>query len=356
MKPRLRLLAAAAALCLGPVAWAGAPSNTDPCAGRSQASCNALGVVEKPSLQPARGGLGAAERQQLTGRATKMLEVVLQAPQFHPPKGMSLHPTITVEGPPAHAAKHHPAMVRTTLLAKLIDVENKRAAQDKKTGAWKGTGEGPILRLHVNDLGVFLSNDTLDLSKPAQFFSAPKKTGEVQGFPVYDVGGKEVLLLSKGDALPWKAFSVESYIQMLLSQEQETQALIRDQLASATGAEKKQLEKTNAEQQATLDALKQQLAQLSPAQRQAGACQSSSNTRDNPSGLDFTCGASSNPLMVANQDIFPRTAAKGSQRFLTLTTTWGVLPKDDRMPNALGRVMRASLQDMDLKALQAMLD
>jgi len=60
--------------------------------------------------------------------------------------------------------------------------------------------------------------------------------------------------------------------------------------------------------------------------------------------------------MVVNQDIFPRAAAKGSQRFLTLTTTWGVLPKDDRMPNALGRVMRASLQNMDLKALQAMLD
>ena len=99
--------------------------------------------------------------------------------------------------------------------------------------------------------------------------------GEVQGFPVYNVGGKEVLPLSK---------------------------------------------------------------------------------RDNPTGLDLTCAPGSSPLVVVNQDVFTRPAAKGSLQFLTLTTTWGVLPKDDRMPNALGRVVRAAVQDMDLKALQAMLD
>ncbi|HYO74110.1 MAG TPA: hypothetical protein VEU33_49370 [Archangium sp.] len=72
--------------------------------------------------------------------------------------------------------------------------------------------------------------------------------------------------------------------------------------------------------------------------------------------MDLTCAPGSTPLMVANQDIFTRPAPKSSLQLRTPTTTWGVLPKHDRMPNVLGRVLRASLQQMDLKALQAMLD
>ena len=194
MTPRLRLLAAAAVFSLGSAAWAGPPPAADPCAGRSQASCHAPGVVDKPAIKVARGGISAAEGQQLTDRAKKMLEVVMQAPLLKP-EGMGLPPTITVEGPPAHAVKHHPALVRITLLTQPIKLEDKSSSQDKKTGAWKGTGEGPILRLNANDLGVFLNNDTLDLSKPAQFFSAPRQVGEVQGFPVYAMGGNEVLMI-----------------------------------------------------------------------------------------------------------------------------------------------------------------
>ncbi|MFY0570514.1 hypothetical protein ACN28E_42725 [Archangium lansingense] len=241
MTPRLRLLAAAAVFSLGSTAWAGPPPAADPCAGRSQASCHAPGVVDKPAIKVARGGISAAEGQQLTDRAKKMLEVVMQAPLLKP-EGMSLHPTITVEGPPAHAVKHHPALVRTTLLAKPIKLEDKSSSQDKKTGAWMGTGEGPILRLNANDLGVFLSNDTLDLSKPAQFFSAPRQVGEVQGFPVYAVGGNEVLMISKGNTLPWRPFPVESYFQMLISQEQETQDLFKKQLSSTKGPDRAELE------------------------------------------------------------------------------------------------------------------
>lgn len=355
MKPRVRLLAAAATFCLGTAAWAGSPPALDPCQGRSQASCQAPGLVAKPVLTVKKGVFSAAEAQQVTSRATKMLEVALRAPQLQP-KGISLTPDISVEGPPPHAAKHHPALVRVSVLAQHIVLEDKRSVQDKKTGAWKGTGEGPALRLHLNDLGVFLSNDTLDLSKPAQFFSAPRKVGEVQGFPVYGVGGNEVLLISKRDTLPWRPFPVESYFQMLIAQEQETQAVFQKQRSSATGAEKAELDKVLAERQAAIDALKGELAQLSPAQRQAGACLSAKRKRNNPTGLDLTCAPASDPLMVINQDVFNRSAPKGSLQLLTITTTWGVLPKEDRLPILLGRVVRASLQDMDLKALQEMLD
>lgn len=354
MKPRLRLLAAAT-FYLGSAAWAGEPP-LDPCLGRSQASCQAPGWVGKPVITVNKGVFSAAEAQQVTTRVTKMLEVVLRAPRLHEPKGMSLSSDILVEAPPPHAAKHHPALVRASVLAQDVVLENKRSVQDKKTGTWKGTGEGPALRLHLNDLGAFLSNDTLDLSKPAQFFSAPRKVGEVQGFPVYGVGGKEVLLLSKRDTLPWRPFPVESYFQMLIAQEQETQAVFQKQRSSATGAEKAELDKVLAERQATIDALKGELAQLSPAQRQAGACLSAKRKRNNPTGLDLTCAPAADPLMVVNQDVFTRSAPKGSLQLLTISSTWGVLPKDDRMPNILGRIVRASLQDMDLEALQAMLD
>jgi hypothetical protein len=178
----------------------------------------------------------------------------------------------------------------------------------------------------------------------------------VQGFPVYGVGGKEVLLLSKREALPWRPFPVERYIQSLIAQEKETLALFDQQLAGAPAQAKAQLEKAGAEYRNRIAALEKELAQLSPAQRQAGACQSTRASRSNITGLDLTCSAASTPLVVANQDVFTRPAAKGSFQLLTLSTTWGVLPKDDGTPNPLGRAMRTALQQMDLKALHALLD
>jgi hypothetical protein len=358
MTPRLRLLATAAAFSLIPAAWAGPQPGADDCAGRSQASCTATGLVEKPKMTLSKGVLGAAEGQQVSARVTKLLDVVLQAPPFREPRGMSIHPSMAVSAPPDHAAKHHPAVVRGFVLALPINVENKRSVQDKKTGAWKGTGEGPTMKLHVNDLGVFLVSDPLDLSRPGQYFSEPRKVGEVQGFPVYDTGGKEVLLISKRDALPWRPFPVESYLKGLIAQEKESLAVFEQQLPTAPAAAKAQLEKALVEPRARVATLEKELAQLSPAQRQAGACQSTRGaSRSNLTGLDLTCApASSTPLVMANQDVFPRSAPKGSFQLLTLTTTWGVLPKDDGVPNPLGRAMRTALQQMDLKALQALLD
>lgn len=355
MTSPLRLLAATAAFCLAPAAWAGNPT-TDFCAGRSQASCQAPGLVEKPRITLSKGVLGAAEGKQLITRVEKMLEVALRAPPLHEPRGMSLHPAISVGAPPDHAAKHHPVLVRTTVLALPIHLEDKQSVQDKKTGAWKGTGEGPLLHLHFNDLGAFLSNATLDLSNPDEFLNAPQKVAEVRGFPVYAVGGKEVLLISKRDALPWQPFPVERYFQLRISETKKGLAEAQEELASADEATKPYLEKANAERRALLGALEKELSQLSPAQRQAGACQSARFQRGRATDLDFTCAPGSTPLAVLNQDVFTRSAPKGSLQFLTLTTTWGVIPKDDRMPNAVGQAVRAALQNMDLKALQAMLD
>ncbi|MGH8808965.1 MAG: hypothetical protein ACREX0_13915, partial [Noviherbaspirillum sp.] len=54
--------------------------DTDPCAGRSQASCNALGLIEKPFISW-RNIFSATEGQQVNTRRTKALDVIFQAPQ-----------------------------------------------------------------------------------------------------------------------------------------------------------------------------------------------------------------------------------------------------------------------------------
>ncbi|RJG06666.1 hypothetical protein D3870_12180 [Noviherbaspirillum cavernae] len=346
---------AAVLLALAPAAWAGQQLDTDPCAGRSQASCNALGVTDKPSIAW-RNTFSASEGQQVSARLTKMMEVILQAPELREPRGMSLHPSMSASPPPAHAEKQHPALIEAFLLAKFITVEDKHATQDKKTGAWKGTGEGPMLRMRFNDLGAFLSITPMDYAKPGQYYTEPPKVGEVGGFPVYKTAGPEVILIHKRDALPWRPVPVERYLQTLISDEETLHAGFQKQMASTQGAGKAELEKANADRQTRIDTMKQQLAQLSPAQRQAGACNAARRKRGDIIGLDFNCGPGSEPLVEPNQDYFTRSAPKGSLQVLAISTTWGVLPRNDRMPNVLGRKLRASLSEMDLKALQAMMD
>lgn len=354
MSPRLRLLAATAVFSLVPTAWATLP-RVDPCAGRDDASCRAPGLVEAPRITWSKGSVSAADGQKVGARVAKMLEVIQKAPLLAP-KGMSLHPAVSVEGPPENAAKHHPLLTQGTLLLLPIDLKDKRSVQDKKTGTWKGTGEGPMLRLHLNDLGVFLRGERLDFTRPGQFFPEPRQVGVLQGFPVYDMGDREVLLIRKGDALPWRPFPVEEYFQHLIAHEEATLALFQKQMAAITGPAAAEVQKANAERQGRIDSLKQQLAQLTPTQRQAGACQSMKRQKGSLTGLDLECAPGSTRVVRANQGFFNPSAPKASLQLLAVTTTWGVLPKEDRLPNTLGRVLRAALEEVELKALQGQLD
>lgn len=348
-------LLAAVLAAQAPASHAVQELDTNPCAGRSQASCQALGMTTKP-LVAWRNALNAAEGRETDKRLSKMLELVLQAPQLREPRGMSLHPSMVASAPPANAVKHHPAVIEATVLAKLITVEDKRAKQDKTTGAWIGTGEGPMLRMRFNDLGAFLSATPVDYATPAQYFYEPARIGEVGGFPVYRVDGKEVLLIHKREALPWRPYSVERYVQARIADEEKTHAVFATQPASANASERAHVDRANAERKARIDAMKQQLSQLTQEQREAGACEAGKRRRGDALGLDLACGSGSTRLVEPNPDMFLRAAPRNALQVLSISTTWGVLDKNDRMPNALGRTMRAALQDIDLKAVQAMLD
>lgn len=351
----LGLFIAVAFTAQAPASHAAQELDTNPCAGRSVASCNAPGMTGKP-LVAWRNAFTAAEGQEAGKRLSKMLDVVLQAPQLREPRGMSLHPSMVASLPPANAVKHHPALIEATVLTKMITVEDKRAKQDKATGAWMGTGEGPMLRMRFNDLGAFLSATPVDYATPAQYFYEPARIDEVGGFPVYRVDGKEVLLIHKRETLPWRPYSVERYVQARIAEEEKTHAVFARQPASASASEQAHVDRANAERRARIDAMKAQLSQLAPEQREAGACEAGRRRRGDALGLDLACGSGSMRLVEPNPDIFIRTAPRNSLQVLAISTTWGVLDKNDRMPNALGRTMRAALQDIDLKALQAMLD
>ena len=327
----------------------------DPCAFRSSASCEAPGLVAKPAVSW-RGAINPAEGRQLAARLDKMLALALQAPQYAGPRGISFHPTYMADRPPSQAAKHHPVIVELSLLAKFVKIEDKGARQDKATGRWIGVGEGPALRMRFNDLGWFMSATPVDYENPQQFFQAPIQRGEVHGFPVYGADGKEVVLIHKRGLLPWRPFSVERYLQYRMGEHEKANATFAAMLPTLAGKEKAEIEKHNGVRSAEIALMKAQLERMTPAERQAGACTAEKLKRGDVIGLDFNCAKGSRALVEPNPDIFVPGAPKTSLQVLAVSTTWGVLPQDDRVPNLLGRVMRAALQDTDLKALQEMLD
>jgi hypothetical protein len=351
----LGLLAAAALITASTGARASLEPTPDPCAFRSQASCDAPGFVSKPSIEW-RNVVNAREGQQLAARLDKVLAVAMQAPQYSGPRGISLHTSYLAGRAPMGAVKHHPVIVELSMLAKFVKIEDKGARQDKATGRWIGVGEGPALRMRFNDLGWFLSSTPVEYKDSQQFFQEPQKRGEVGGFPVYNADGKEVVLIHKRDVLPWRPFSVERYLQYRISEHEKTNATFAPMLPTLEGKEKAEIEKYNGIRSAEIQIMKDELARLTPEQRQAGACRAAKVKRGQVIDLDYNCGKGSTAFVEPNPDIFSPSAPKNSLQVLAVSSTWGVLPQDDRLPNLLGRVMRAALQDTDLKALQALLD
>ncbi len=326
-----------------------ASAGIDICAGRNTASCSAPGHVDGPRLGSVKNRLGTADSERLARQAHAALQVFTSVPVLAKPVGMAVQQWFLFEFLPEGAdAQTHPQVLSTSILVRPLDI-SKANTLDRASGTWKGSGEGPALTVRFNDPAYFLSITPINVADPTLQFSEPQQVGNVQGYPVYQTGHGEVLLISKDGRLPWRYVPVGRYLENQRRDEQVTW----EKFAALNSDDADLARHQNARKMliANIDAA---LAAMSEAEKMQPVCVSERRRKAEDLSIDQRCGAKTHRLVELDRDLY-NGASRTDLRIAAVSSTWGVLPKNDRMPNALGRVLRQVIHDADLKTIEALL-
>lgn len=299
---------------------------------QSPASAAAKGRIAPVSLQVTDANLPGAARKALAAKVEALIGHALATPAFTDPRGFSLTRSIRIHAPLDGMPAAHPARAEAILIAQDIDLES--GPKPDASGAYMGRLEGPTFRILVNDLHALYANYSGggDPARDAQYL--PLRMNIVQGFPVFRVGVRDVVLIARPGRLPYTHVTKGEHLQGLI---EETQATI----ARIGGA-------PHPKMQATLDDQTAALAALSAQERAAPACVSSRLRQ-----VFGDCAAKDATFYVRpNLDYFDRSAPKSSVQLVMISTP----AEGGHGHKRLEPKLRSAVAAMDYAAIQAELD
>lgn len=279
---------------------------------QSAASAAAKGRVAPLNIQVI-GALPPAEVKAFTAKAGAIVEKVLATPTLHQPRGFSITRSLTIDSPPSDLPQANPFVGRATLIPQMLDLE--AGAKPDANGAYMGRLEGPTFQIRFNHLTALYANNDGGGMEESRYL--PQMTLNAQGFPVFRVGIRDVVLVAKPGRKPYVYVTKAEYLQRLAKE-------IDDPKIAAD------------------------LAALTPAERSAPACESSSLR------LRFgDCSKQGATYYVRlNPDYFDKGARKGAVQLVAISTP---------VPGGHGHrilepKLKAAAGELDLKSIQAMLD
>lgn len=280
---------------------------------QSAASAAAKGRVAPLGVQVI-GPLPPAEVKAFTAKAGAIIDKVLATPTLDQPRGFSITRSLTIDSPPEEQLQAAPFVGRATLIPQMLDLE--AGAKPDAAGAYMGRLEGPTFQIRFNNLtALYANNDGGGMSEPRYL---PLKMREIQGFPVFQVGVRQVILVAKPGRLPYAPMTKAAYLQHLAKE------IPGDPKIPAA------------------------LAALSPQERAAPAC-SSSRLRE----YFGDCAKTDATFYVRlNPDYFDTGARKSAVQLVAISTP---------IPGGHGHKilepkLKAAASELDLRSIQAMLD
>lgn len=279
---------------------------------QSPASAAAKGRIAPFSVQVI-GALPPAEVKAFTAKAGTIVDKVLATPTLHQPRGFSITRSLTIDSPPSEQPQGQPFLGRVTMIPQMINLE--AGAKPDATGAYMGRLEGPTFQIRFNNLAAIYPNDNGDrLDQPRDL---PLKMASIQGFPVFQVGIRQVILIAKPGRQPYAPMTKGQYLDWL-AKEIPGDTRLAPTRASLTGP---------------------QLA--------APAC-ASSRLRE----VFGDCAKGATPYVRLNPDYFDKGARKGAVQLVAISTP---------IPGGHGHKilepkLKAAAAELDLASIQALLD
>lgn len=298
----------------------------------STASSVAKGRVAPVSVQVTDPTLAAPIRKAMSGKVEALMARALATPALSDPRGFSLTRSVRIHAPQDGLPVAHPARAEAIMIAQEIDLES--GAKPDANGAYMGRLEGPGLHIHVNNLFALYANYSGGGTPAREIQYLPLTRGTLQGFPVFRVGLRDVVLVTKPGRNPWVHVTKGEYLQHLVNES-------RSAIVDIGGP-------PHPKMQATLAAQSTELAALSPQQRAEPAC-ASSRLRQ----TFGDCAAGDATFYVRpNLDYFDPGAPKTAVQLVAISTP----AEGGHGHPRLEPKLRAAAASIDYRAIQANLD
>jgi hypothetical protein len=165
--------------------------------------------VDVTRANTAMHNLSAADAAAFNANLERLRDLLIAQPEFNPPKGVAIDGYMRandqvpkVKGVPVPAFGH---------------LLSQPCYRDKKTGQ-------PVWLKFTTDEIVVRVNNPYEVLDPlgmegdeVRICYEPKRTGEVNGFPIYRVeNGDEFIMLSLSDKLPWVPYTREEFVNRMI--------------------------------------------------------------------------------------------------------------------------------------------
>jgi hypothetical protein len=382
-------------------------------AGQALISSNAPGTWLPERVTNLDSTLGKEDERALVQKLQRMTRFVGQTKQLAAPRGVSAHPGIYINqrsGEPG--SRNVPAIADARVLLLPIHIESSETKFDEARGVYIGGGEGPSLVFSINDVAVAVGDTRPFGSSGPAIFSAPNRVGETQGYPTYEIKGRNVTLITRGRRPLWRAASQAQVIQGLIAMELDIDNVAAEAASGQSDVLKTQLKEFQSQKQqqindwdeiapviypdpkrrateraafkAILDetertirtaastasptnvpspmssrriaALNGELAKLPTEERSRPACLGNRSTR--PSGLGHCREPGATPLVELVPDLFDASKPRTAVQFIATYITRGSHERPSDEPESRDPLTQAhaAFRQLDLAQIEALID
>jgi hypothetical protein len=307
------------------------PDDADWAAGRARlAHPDLKGRVGGPGVEVRYGGVARAEAQKMGAAVdTLVFGPLMATPALADPHGFGFRRTVVVAPPAQGLGAGAPATAQANLLALEIHRDEE---QPDAAGTWRGSGEGPSVKVTVNDPSALFFYPDEDASGQ---HALPVAAATRDGFMVLRFSTRDHIVLTKPGKQPWRHVTKAEVLERRIAEARADAAKFPNPADAPILYE-------------NVRKLEAELAALSPAQRAERACRSG----EFKYGTFTPCTVAGADYVVAYDPAYfdprlPKTAIQ-----LVVISE----PADHRDDHRdLGPILRGAVRALDLKAIQAQL-
>ncbi|WP_129793050.1 hypothetical protein [Sphingosinicella sp. CPCC 101087] len=274
-------------------------------------------------------GQAAAMAEAIDGILARLLET----PALRSPRGFAINRGVIISAPAADEPASAPVRAEAMLL--LREVNPAEGSRADAAGAYSGIGEGPAIRITVNDAGALFPNAGEGIDGREPFYELTNNPGQRDGFAVLRFRSRDHVVITRPGLLPYRLVTKQEVLEREVEE-------YRRAVADLAGNAAPPLLATLTEREA-------ELAALPDPERSAPACQNGSRR----GGSFVPCTERGAHHVVAlNPAYFDRSRPRTALQLVTISA-----PSAGGVGHALLEpVARSAVEALDLAAIQRLLN
>jgi hypothetical protein len=272
----------------------------------------------------------AKDKPVMTAKGKAVGDLVVATPALANPKGFAINWSTRVGFQQDGMPKTDPFPVKGHVLVREVDTSD--GSKPDKQGRYSGSGEGPSLKFTLNDMHAFHWGNIEATDAPTAFYDLPASVKWENGMTTFEQHNDTVMVIGRKDHAPFLHVTREEFIN----------GLIKELYPDGVDARPKPGK--------GLEALKAELAEMTPADRASPACRNGKEIKGR--WLTSCNDPGSHYKVRANLDYFDKSKPRVSTQLVTFRVSghWVGGAKKE------GDIVREAFRQIDVEAVRKLLD